>query len=252
MKFDVLDSSLRAYEVIDDKFIPENTYCIARIDGRGFTKLTKEKHPFKVPFDPIFRDYMIETTKHLMSCGFNIIYGFTQSDEISLLFSYQSQTFSRKHRKYLSILAGEASAKFSLLLNDIAVFDCRLSHLPSKKIVIDYFRWRSEDARRNSLNAHCYWRLREDQFSKLAATQKIMHLTLNEKHALLSEYGIDAKNLPPWQTHGIGLYFEQIQKEGFNPKDNTTTLVLRKQLVTNLELPHQADYDQFILNILNQ
>ena len=37
----------------------------------------------------------------------------------------------------------------------LAAFDCRISQLPSLDLVVDYFRWRGEDARRNALNAHC-------------------------------------------------------------------------------------------------
>ena len=60
------------------------------------------------------------------------------------------------------MLAGEASARFSLLLGDAACFDCRVSQLPNAENVIDYFRWRQEDANRNALNGHCYWTLRRD------------------------------------------------------------------------------------------
>ena len=59
-----------------------------------------------------------------MDCGFRIAYGYTQSDEISLLFHSTEDAFGRKTRKLNSILAGEASAKFSLLLGDMACFDC--------------------------------------------------------------------------------------------------------------------------------
>ena len=68
---------------------------------------------------------MVDTAEHLMSCGFQVIYGYTQSDEISLLFDRGETSFGRKLRKYQSILAGEASAKLSLLLGNLAVFDCR-------------------------------------------------------------------------------------------------------------------------------
>ncbi|WP_240971147.1 tRNA(His) guanylyltransferase Thg1 family protein [Flammeovirga aprica] len=156
MRFNELDKKLRIYETAHDFCVPPNTYIIARIDGRGFTKLTKETHSFKKPFDEKFRDMMIETVKHLMNCGFKVIYGFTQSDEISLLFDLDINAFSRKVRKYNSVLAGEASAKFSLLLGDIGAFDCRISQIPRPQEVEDYFRWRNEDAHRNALNAHCY------------------------------------------------------------------------------------------------
>ena len=91
-----------------------------------------------------------------MNRGFRVVYGFTQSDEISLLFHRDETSFERKLRKFDSVLSGEASARFSLSLNAMACFDCRISQLPTPELVVDYFRWRQEDATRNALNAHCY------------------------------------------------------------------------------------------------
>ena len=92
-----------------------------------------------------------------MDCGFRVVYGFTESDEISLLFAPEENAFGRKVRKYNSTLAGEASAAFSLALGQVATFDCRVVPLPTIERVRDYFLWRQEDAHRNSLNSHCYW-----------------------------------------------------------------------------------------------
>lgn len=81
---------------------------------------------FAAPFVVRFRDEMLDTTEHLMTCGFNVPYGFTESDEISLLFFRDEKSFGRKLRKLNSVLAGEASVKFSLLLGEIGCFDCRI------------------------------------------------------------------------------------------------------------------------------
>jgi hypothetical protein len=114
MKFDELDEKMRVYETALDHCVLPEMFMVARIDGRGFTRLTREVHQFKAPFDERFRDMMVSTTEHLMNCGFRVVYGYTQSDEISLLFHLEENAFGRKLRKYDSILAGEASAKFSL------------------------------------------------------------------------------------------------------------------------------------------
>ena len=156
MKFDELDTLMRVFETAHDHCVLPGMYMVARLDGRNFTRLTKEICQFETPYDLHFRDFMIETVKHLMTCGFRTVYGYTQSDEISLLFHPEEQTFGRKLRKYHSILSGEASARFSLLLGKVGVFDCRICQLPQQRHVIDYFRWRNEDAMRNALNAHCY------------------------------------------------------------------------------------------------
>jgi len=195
---------------------------------------------------------MVETVKHLMKCGFKIIYGFTESDEISLLFDFNEMAFSRKTRKYISILAGEASAKFSTLLGDIATFDCRLSELPNKQLVVDYFRWRNEDAHRNALNAHCYWRLRQENYSQNDATKKIEGLSIAEKNELLFWYGINFNELPNWQKRGIGIYWKTITREGFNPVTNEKVLVDRRDLYADFELPMRDEYNSFILDIIEK
>ncbi len=160
MKFSELDSSMRVYETAHDHSVLPGIFMVARIDGRSFTRLTKEVHEFEAPFDVVFRDHMLTTTEHLMSCGFKVVYGYTQSDEISLVLHRDEDSFDRKLRKLNSVLAGEASAKFSLSLGDLGAFDCRISQLPTAAKVVDYLRWRNEDAHRNALNAHCYWALR--------------------------------------------------------------------------------------------
>jgi tRNA(His) guanylyltransferase len=252
MKFDDLDLKMRVYETANDVYVLPEMYMVARVDGRNFTKLTKDVHQFQAPFDERFRDYMVETVKHLMNCGFNVIYGFTESDEISLLFDFNETTFSRKHRKYNSVLAGEASAKFSTLLGSIASFDCRICELPNKNLVVDYFRWRNEDAHRNALNAHCYWRLRQDGFTKGQATKRIEGISNADKNELLFSYGINFNELPNWQKRGVGVYWKDIEKEGFNPKTKEKVIVTRRQIITDFELPMRDDHNEFILDIINR
>lgn len=162
MKFDDLDKKMRVYETATDLCVLPGMFMVARLDGRCFTRLTKEGGQFEVPFDDRFRDMMVATTESLMTCGFRVLYGYTESDEISLLFSSNEQLFGRKLRKYNSTLAGEASAQFSVRLGQAASFDCRVSQLPRAELVVDYFRWRNEDAARNALNSWCYWTLRQD------------------------------------------------------------------------------------------
>ena len=117
MKFSELDAKMRVYETTGDRCVLPGIYMVARLDGRHFHTLTKESGDFEAPFDEKFRDLMVNTTIHLMKeSGFNFIYGYTESDEISLLFLFESEDFGRKTRKLNSVLAGEASAKFSLLV----------------------------------------------------------------------------------------------------------------------------------------
>jgi tRNA(His) guanylyltransferase len=250
MKFDDLDARLRVFETAHDHCALPGIYLVARLDGRNFTRLTKEVHDFERPFDERFRDLMVGTVQHLMQCGFRVRYGYTESDEISLLLDPAEDAFGRKLRKYHSILAGEASAKFSLLLGSMGAFDCRIAQLPRADDVADYFRWRAEDALRNALNAHCYWLLRTEGDTQVGATGRVSGLSTAEKHELLFQRGINFNNLPAWQKRGLGVYWRMADREGFNPVTQQPTLTLRRELHTDFELPVREAYLQFIQSLL--
>lgn len=246
MKFDELDAMMRAHETASDRYVEPGMYMVARIDGRSFTRLTKEKVSFEAPFDARFRDMMIGTTEHLMNCGFKVVYAYTESDEISLLFDLGIDAYGRKLRKYTSVLAGEASAKFSLMLGELAAFDCRICELPDRKTVVDYFRWRNEDAHRNGLNAHCYWMLRKEGVAKGAAAAQIEGRSIDDKVALLASRGIDFHSLPAWQLRGTGLYWVDEEKRGYNPKQQMEVVSSKRVIRADLALPVGEAYADFV------
>lgn len=251
MKFDELDARMRVFETLHDLHVLPGVFMVARLDGRSFTRLTKDEHAFDAPFDERFRNMMIETTEHLMSStGFRFIYGYTESDEISLLFASDEDRFSRKLRKLVSILAGEASAKFSLLLGAVAVFDCRISQLPMLELVIDYFRWRNEDAHRNALNAHCYWCLRRQGASVAEATARLDGLSVSAKNEFLFQNGVNFNDLPLWQRRGIGVHWETYERPSENPLTGEPSKTIRRRLKKLLELPMKDAYSDFLRDLV--
>ena len=203
MNFDELDAKMRVYEQSIDQVILPELYLAARLDGNRFTRLTKEICQFEAPFDIRFRDLMIETVEALMRYGFRVVYGYTESDEISLLFHPEENTFGRKVRKFNSLLAGVASAAFSSSLGRQAIFDCRLIPLPRVEQVQDYFLWRQEDAHRNALNAHCYWMLRRQGLNAGEATKALEGKSIAYKNELLFQNGINCFSVVGSYARGI-------------------------------------------------
>lgn len=246
MNFEELDSKMRIYEQSIDQFILPEMYLVARLDGRSFSRLTKETCDFEAPFDERFRDMMVNTVKALMDCGFRVVYGYTESDEISLLFHKDENTFGRKVRKYNSILAGQASAAFSLQLGLPIAMDCRLVPLPTIERVQDYFLWRQEDAHRNSLNAHCYWLLRKEGMNAQNATNQLVGKSTAYKNELLFSRGINYDKLPSWQKRGIGIYWADIKKTGYNPILKQEVITSRRDLKVDYELPLGKEYANMI------
>lgn len=250
MNFEELDSKMRRFETSLDQVILPELYLAVRIDGRNFTRLTKEICKFEAPFDTRFRDAMIETVKHLMECGFRVVYGYTQSDEISLLFHPKDEAFGRKTRKINSILAGEASAFFSMKLGVMACFDCRVIPLPNIECVKDYFAWRQEDAHRNSLNAHCYWLLRKEGLSAREATKEIEGKSVSFKNELLFSRNVNYNDLPCWQKRGVGLYHSTYEKAGYNPVTGQEVMSTRNKIEVNMELETGETYTDWVVSLL--
>lgn len=247
MRFEELDVRLRAFETNDDHCVLPGLHIVARLDGRGFTRQTREVWRLDAPFDVRFRDHMLDTVEHLMTaCGFGVVYGYTQSDEISLLLRRDDATFGRKTRKLLSILAGEASARFTLAMGQMACFDARICPLPTPADVIDYFRWRHEDAHRNALNAHGYWLLRGQGQSAQAATAALAGLSVADKNELLFRGGIQFNTLPAWHKRGAALYMREETRPGVDPRTGASRPALRRVLHRDLELPVGDAYGAFV------
>ncbi|MBR6162826.1 guanylyltransferase [bacterium] len=246
MKFDDFDEKMRKFEQSIDQTVPQDCYMVARLDGKGFTKLTKEKLSLKRPFDETFRDAIIQTIYYLMDSDFDIAYAYSESDEISLLFRKNTNLFGRKVRKYNSLLSAEASVKFSQLMNTTAVFDCRIIPLLSVEDVKDYFLWRREDSHRNSVYAHCFYKLLSDGKTPAEAEKELSGKILDEKEFILSTYGINLNSIPKWEIYGFGVYFKTVEKVGFNPVKNERETTTRKKLFTDFDLPSGQNYAKFI------
>ena len=250
MKFEQLDRRMRVYETAHDHCVIPGMHMVARIDGRSFSQLTRATHKFDAPYDPRFRDHMVATLQHLMDCGFSVLYGYTQSDELSLLLRRDEDLFGRKLRKLLSVLAAEASAVFSVRLGAPAAFDCRISQLPGSQDVVDYFRWRYEDAHRNAINGHTYWLLRGQGLDEHTATQQLKGASVADRNELLFRNGINFNDLPAWQKRGIGALWECHESKGTDPRTGSDVTSSRRRIVVNMELPMGDAYDSFVRSIV--
>lgn len=164
MKGDSFGDRMKAYESLETgrTFMPLLP-VYARIDGRGFSKFTRGMGR---PYDDRITQAMIATTKELVSQTHAIV-GYTQSDEISLLWcqsEYKSSYFfDGKIQKMVSVLAGLATAAFmrevsqfpqdsDKYFNRLPHFDCRVYQLPNTEEAANVFLWREKDATKNAIS----------------------------------------------------------------------------------------------------
>lgn len=178
---------MKDYENISRNYLTRRVPVIIRLDGRAFHTFTKD---MRKPFDIILADAMLGTMQYLCENIQGCVFGYTQSDEITLVLTdYEKPTteawFGYNIQKMASVAASMATLKFnerfinaveqkSYLTNyafvhtdtpypteefdkyrsnyNSATFDARVFSIP-KEEVCNCLIWRQQDAIRNSIEA---------------------------------------------------------------------------------------------------
>lgn len=137
--------------------IPDGMYPVIRVDGHCFHTFTRK---LKKPFDPAMVKAMQSATKRLIEF-FSACYGYTQSDEITIVLPKNSQDFGRRTHKLASLAAAIATAEFikymelymGKKLTKLPVFDGRAFALMNEEELGYYQFFRQHDASRNAISA---------------------------------------------------------------------------------------------------
>lgn len=137
--------------------IPDGMYPVIRVDGHCFKTFTRK---LKKPFDPKMVKAICQATKKLVEF-FSACYGYTQSDEITIVLPKDSQDFGRKTHKLASLAAAIATAEFikymefymGKKLTKLPVFDGRAFALMNEEELGYYQCFRQHDACRNAISA---------------------------------------------------------------------------------------------------
>lgn len=245
MKASEFDVQMRQAEWFHGLKVPNGMWIVLRLDGRSFTKLTKE---MEHPFDIRFHHWMEATARHVFE-DFDCIYGVTHSDEISLLLQPDTDMFDREVEKLVSVSASLASSQFTYASQGLASFDSRIVMFADANEVASYFLWRQMDAHRGCLNSYAYWTLRKERgLTARAATSQLHGMATDTKNAFLfDQFGINyTTDVPLWQKRGTGFYWSMYEKQGWNPQSRGEEWALRRILTIDDELPYAASYSKFL------
>lgn len=239
--------------------IPGERFITLRLDGSGFSKLTKRlssSGAFSEGYSGEFAQLMRECCQSLM-VKFSAICGYTQSDEMTLVISPASvvrgeqQCHSHGGRvvKLCTLAAAHVTALFNFRLQalfarrglqmedqHLANFDCRLGTFATLEEAMSLVLWRAADCGVNGVSDAVYK-------SKLPGAKSTMRAGTSDKLKWLAENG-----LLPLQPHqAYGSYFVKVRRlhEGFNPKTGETSSSLRSTIeeVSNVNLLRLAAKD---------
>lgn len=193
---DSLGDRMKVYERIETaRTLNISCPVVVRIDGRSFSRFTRG---FKRPFDDRMSFAMIGTTAALVEKTHAVV-GYTQSDEITLVFVAEpgsDMLFSGKVQKLTSVLAGLATAAFMRevinrfpgdVLERLPHFDARAFNVPDLSEAANCLLWRIRDAEKNSVTMAC-----AEHFSHRQMHQK----NGQEKRNMLASVGVDFDELP--------------------------------------------------------
>lgn len=254
-KKDSLGDRMKTYEAASKTYLTCRTPVIIRIDGKAFHTFTKG---FKKPFDDIFVKSMQETMLYLCQNIQGCVFGYTQSDEISLvLIDYTNLEscawFDNQVQKIVSVAASMATMAFLkafdkhrneyidavILLQDEdleseylqalwqaeergAMFDARAFNIP-KEEVINYFIWRQNDASRNSVNsvAQAHFSHKELQGKSNSQMQDMLML---QKQVNWNDFpthlkrGCSCFRIPEKEAVSVDLFGNEVLKEKIHAK----------------------------------
>lgn len=247
MDSDAFESRMRALEYFHALKMLPGAWPVIRVDGKGFSKFTEAR--YEKPFDERFHQCMVQTAEALL-VALGGVYAYTESDEVSVLLPRDWDLYDREVEKAISISAGVASSTFTLTAGEAAVFDSRIWLGASERLVVDYFRWRQADASRCALNGWAYWTLRKAGQSARAATRALHEKSVNEKNEILFQHGINFNEVPLWQRRGVGLYWEDFEKVGFDPIRQEEVKAARRRVKVDRELPMKDEYSGFVSRLV--
>ena len=215
------------YEQRSRTWLTRRTPVAIRIDGKAFHTFTRG---FEKPFDKVLMKSMQDTMKYLCENIQGCVFGYTQSDEITLiLIDYQNLTsdawFDYRVDKVCSIAASMATMAFNrafehnLMLEDLygdplsgeppkdvylsirearvnainkgAIFDARCFNIP-KEEVCNLIYWRQLDATRNSIQM-----VGQANFSHAELQNKscnmIQDMLMTQKNINWNDFPVDCK-----------------------------------------------------------
>lgn len=207
-----LADRMKDYENREDRRLIPLLPTLARMDGRAFHALTKK---MERPYDKRFSDCM-KTTMLQLAQETHALVGYTQSDEISLLWHHEDHKsqmfFNGRVIKMISALASLATIYFYKALMTIypeyadrcPTFDARVWQVPTKAEAVNALLWREQDAVRNSINMASQYYYSHGE---------LLHKSNAEKQELLFQKGVNWNDYPAFfkrGTYGHRVVLERI------------------------------------------
>lgn len=262
MKGDSLGDRMKRYEYVSRTYLTRRVPVIIRLDGKAFHTFTRG---FEKPYEIVMMRAMQKTMQALCSGIQGCVFGYTQSDEITLVlvdyktidtdawFGYNIQKMAsisasmatmafnkafaealaeRREFVYSKNATGEDQKHYDFLCGVAnrasAMFDSRVFSVP-KDEVCNCLIWRQQDATRNSI---------ESAGQSYFSHKQLMNKSCNDiQEMLFQEYGINWNDYPTTFKRGSACYRVTEESEVTNKATGETKVVTRSRWAIDENIP---------------
>ena len=274
-KNDSLGDRMKGYENISRTYLTRRVPVIIRLDGKAFHTFTRG---LEKPFDFTLMKVMQLTMQYLCANIQGCVFGYTQSDEITLVLTDYATIntdawFGYNVQKMASVSASMATMEFNRLFRkefedavlgwnpdrkDLALLKDRLAKLQEKQFtacfdarcfsvpvdeVCNCLIWRQQDATRNSIEA-----VGQANFSH----KQLMGKSCNEiQDMLFKEKGINWNDLTTYCKRGSACYRVVSEEEIDDPRNPGNKItVQRRRWIVDADIPIFSKDRDFIERLL--
>lgn len=266
---------MKGYEKSSSNYLVKKVPVIIRLDGRAFKTLTKDLHK---PYDEVILSCIQDTMKYLCENIQGCVFGYTQSDEITLVltdyenldscawFDYNAQklaSVSASMATYAFIMAfiksicyfNDKDTSYAEILSSTIrkniSFDARAFNVP-KEDVINNIIWRQQDCINNSIISIGRTIYSHDEL--VGKSQKnILHM-LEDKYVYWNDYSNAIKYGVCCYKNGKKTedgYLRRVFEDGsFVYKDNWVGKEKPKWVVDFINVPDFSENKGYLYHIL--
>lgn len=236
-----LQRSLERFETYNDGFILPDTRLVVRLDAHrlgDWSGVASGEYPCGEELTKAFH----ATAKALLTSSFRVILAYAHGDEISLYIDPTENSNPLRRSKLISAFSSAAALHFRDATGLSALFDARLSELPSDERVAEYFMWQRRYCFRNAVTIALRRALTASGLSAEDVERKLHGLPEAQRVEALAQAGLSLDSIPATTRRGALFSWREIANDGrleFSisemaslPEDDLEFVTLTRQLIT--------------------
>lgn len=203
-----LERSMMPFETYNDGFILPHTLVVVRLDAHRYGDWSSLTDGY--PTGPTVTKSLLITARAVMSASFRVLLAYVHGDEISFVLDPTETVNPLRRSKLISAFSSAAAIHFLKGSGLAAMFDAKISELPSPEKLVEYLFWQRKYCFRNATTIALRRALRTSGLSAEQAESKIQGATEEQRAAQLTALGVPVEKIPRTTRRGSLLYWDTV------------------------------------------